>query len=152
MVAYLLFITLIIVIALAAVAYFRSTGTLREAAFERLNVVADDRENKLIQVIDERQANILSISRIPAVRDTADQLLLNKPHTPAYDAAYDTLQRLLESAQIGTPNIGTIHFLTNKEGDIFVSTDELLKGKNRAGLSYFIEGRKGRHSKSWEPP
>ncbi len=83
MVAYLLLITLLIVTALAAVAYFRSTGTLKEAAFERLNVVADDRENKLNQFIDERQANILSISRIPAVRDAADQLLLKQPDTPA---------------------------------------------------------------------
>ncbi len=116
MVAYQLGITVVIVAALAAVAYFRSTGTLKDAAFERLNVVADDRENKLNQFIDDRQANIIGISRIPAVRDTAEQVLLNDPGTPTYKAAYDTLQRLLESTRIATPQHQYDYFPDRREG------------------------------------
>ena len=97
MVAYLLLLT-VMVTGLAAIAYFRSADNLREAEFKQLRVVADDRENKINQFVEDQQANIVRIARTPAIRDATDQLLSREPGAPEYGTSYDTLDRMLRSS------------------------------------------------------
>ena len=109
MVAFLLLLSLIVT-AVAAFAYFRATDTLREAAFEQLSFIADDRENKINQFMEDQQANVVRIARTPAIREATDQLLSRETGTPEYDTSYGTLDRLLRSSIAGSPGLETVFF------------------------------------------
>ena len=97
MVVYLLLLS-VIVMGLAAIAYFRSADNLREAEFKQLRVVADDRENQINQFVEDQRDNIIRIAKTPAIRDATDQLLSREIGTGEYNTSYATLDRLLRSS------------------------------------------------------
>ncbi len=128
--------------ALAAIAYFRSTDTLREAAFKQLRVIADDRENKINQFVEDQQGNIVRIARTPAIRDATDQLLSRETGAPEHGTSYDTLDRMLRSSIASSPGLNTIFFMTDT-GEIVFSTDKSIEGQSRSASKFFTQGWNG---------
>ena len=135
-------VLVVIVVAAAVVAYGRSKDSARTDALERLDIIATDREFRLNQFVDDQLQEIIQISRIPTIRDISDELLSREAGTAAFQAAYDTLDRFIQSASANSPELSEVLLLTDA-GNVFFSTNKANEGKSGAGSDYFTQGRLG---------
>ncbi len=143
MVAYFLLLSVLVVVALSTVAFFVAQETLKDRAFERLEVTSNLKELQLNLFVEEQQDNIIRIAEIPPIREAAEMVLSREPGTPGYRAAYNTLEQLVDSAAAISPNLSEIFFLTDVGGRIFFSTEKEHEGEYRVTDYYLIQGRRG---------
>lgn len=105
----LVVLVLVVFVAVAGVvAYGRSKDATRTDALERLDIIATDREFRLNQFVDDQLQEIVRISRIPTIRDISDELLSRETRTPASQAAYDTLDRFVQSVGANSPDLSEV--------------------------------------------
>ena len=73
---------IVIVVVAAVVAYNSSKNSARANELERLDIIANDREFRLNQFVDDQLQEITRISRIPTIRDISDEVLASEAGTP----------------------------------------------------------------------
>ena len=139
---FVVLLLVVIVVVTAVFAYGRSKDSARTDALEKLDIIATDREFRLNQFVDDQLQEIVRISRIPTIRDISDELLGHQAGTPAFQAAYDTLERFLQSVAANSPNLSEFLLLTD-DGDVFFSTNKANEGTSGADSDYFSQGRLG---------
>ena len=116
-----------IVLVAAFVAYDRSKDSARTDALERLDIIATDREFRLNQFVDSQLQEIDRIARVPTIRDVSDELLGLQAETPSFQAAYDTLDRFIQSVAANSLELSEVLLLTN-DGNVFFSTNKEIEG------------------------
>ena len=143
MVAYFLLLSALVVVALAVTAFLLAQNSLKDQAFKLLEVTSDFKATELEFFLEDQENSISRIAEIPAMRNAAKTLILNREGTQAFSSAYAGLQQLVESAATITPELTEIFFLTDEGGRIFFSTDKTHEGEYRVSDYYFTEGRFG---------
>ena len=124
----------------AVVAYSGSKNSARTDTLERLDIIAADRDFRVNQFVDDQLQEIIRIARIPTIRDVSAELLSADAGTPAFRAAYDTLDRLLQSVAFNAPDLSEVLLLADPAGDVFFSTNKESEGQSRIDSDYFRQG------------
>ena len=131
---------IVLIVVAAVVAYNNTKDSDRTDALERLDIIATDREFRLNQFVDDQLQEITRISRIPTIRDISDELLRLDTGTAAFEAAYATLDRFIQSVSANSPGLSEVFFLTD-EGIVFFSSNKETEGDSSADIEYFMQGR-----------
>ena len=124
----------------AVVVYSGSKTSARTDTLERLDIIAADRDFRVNQFVDDQLQELIRIARIPTIRDISAELLSADAGTPAFRAAYDTLDRLLQSVALNAPDLSEVLLLTDPEGDVFFSTIKESERQSRIDSDYFRQG------------
>ena len=123
-------------------AFLVAQNTLEDRAVERLGVISTIKELELNLFIEEVQENLGRIADLPAIQAAAATLLA-EDGTSDDRAAYDTLERLVDSVSAAAPDLIEIFFLTDVGGRIFFSTDKAHEGEFRVTDTYYRRGLDG---------
>ena len=142
MVTYFLVPSVLVVVALSAIAYLVARNILEDEAFEQLEVTSSFKELELNLFMDDVQENFSRIAALPAIRIAAASLLESE-ETVDRLAAYENLERLIGSATAAAPDLSEIFFLTEVGGRIFFSTEKSNEGEYRVTDSYYLLGLDG---------
>ena len=140
MVIYFLVSSVLVVVALSAIAYLVARNILEDQAFEQLEVTSNFKELELKLFMEDVQENFSRIAALPAIRIAAASLLESEEAADR-QAAYENLERLVESA--AAPDLSEIFFLTEVGGRIFFSTEKSHEGGFRVTDSYYVRGLDG---------
>ena len=142
MVVYFLVPSVLVVVALSAIAYFVARNILEDQAFEQLEVTSSFKELELTLFMEDVQENFSRIAALPAIRIAAASLLESEEIADR-QAVYENLEHLVESATAAAPDLGEIFFLTEVGGRVFFSTEKSHEGEYRVTDSYYLRGLDG---------
>ena len=132
----------LVVAALSLLAFLVAQDTLEDRAIERLRVISDFKELELNLFIEDMQENLGRIADLPAVQNAAASLLAAE-ESPDRQGAYDTLERLVQSAAAAAPDLSEFFLLTDVGGRIFFSTEQAHEGEYRVTDTYYRLGLDG---------
>ena len=141
-VTYFLVPSVLVVAVLSMLAFLVAQDILEDGEVERLGVISTIKELELNLFIEEAQENLGRIADLPPIQDAAASLLAEEASSEKM-AAYDTLQRLVDSVSAASPDLIEIFFLTDVGGRIFFSTDQAHEGEFRVTDTYYRLGLDG---------
>ena len=151
MTAYILLVSLPVVLALALASYLLSAGILQRMAIDRFDVIAEHREQEIQQFMADEAAIVEKIAAIDTLRDAVAELRDLIPPSYEYQIAYmhmaDTLFRstFLDYGSAAATDITELMLLGQDDGEVFFSTSPDHEGNLHPGDNFFIEGREHTH-------
>src|SRR5262245_57329947 len=111
------------------IAFWRTRDALRSAAFDRLSVIADLKEDALQVWVDAQRDATVALAALPSITTQAD-VLMSRPETSVdYQTARDLLTRSLVSAATSRPELVEIVLLTDVGGKVILSTNSAREGE-----------------------
>lgn len=147
MTAYILLVSLPVVIALAVVSYMLSASILQRMAIDRFDVIAEQREREIYAFMTDQADIVRKIAAVDGLRDAISGLLGLSPGNQQYQATYmamaDTLFRstFLDYGSAAATDLTGLMLLNQEEGRVFFSTDPDQEGEVYNTDPFFIEGR-----------
>ncbi len=132
-------LSLVTVSSSGAIAFIRGRAEIEKLVFERLEVTATLKEEALNLWVDNQRDAVVSLARVPEIRDRAGKLL--EPELVDQEAVYDSLREYLDSIRATQPEFLELFILSDIGGQILVSTDRDREGQYRVKDRYFTEGR-----------
>ncbi len=141
-VTYFLVPSALVVTVLSLLAFIVARDILEDRAVERLAVISNIKELELNLFIGEVQDNLIRIADLPAIQSAAAALLAGDGSSGS-QAAYETLERLVESVAAAAPDLSEIFFLTDVGGLIVFSTEKAHEGEYRVTDTYYRRGLEG---------
>ncbi|MDX1301250.1 adenylate/guanylate cyclase domain-containing protein [Photobacterium sp.] len=157
MTVYFLLVSVLVVVALAAVTYFLSAETQKEVAIAQFEVIADHKEFEINRFVSEQIAIATKIAGLDELRKAADSLLSKEFDSAQYQAAYLELAEVLflstflDYGSASASDLTEILLLTNVGGRVFFSTDPSHEGQYRLSDQYFTKGRQGTYLRKVYP-
>jgi PAS domain S-box-containing protein len=137
--SFLLF-SLVMVGLVGTVAFIRAREALKQSVFDRLQAVANLKEDELNRWTDDQRRDVVFIAWLPEVREKAGSLLGSPEAAPAYQAAYDLLTEYLKFVVTSTSD-STELLILDLNGIVALSTDKAHEGQNQVDTPYFMEGK-----------
>lgn len=131
------------VITLAAVIYFAYTQaiqSLQDTVEDKLNTVAELKQDSLNQWVDEQQGNAVFLANLPELRSLSGKLLSLGSSAQAQVPARQELTNLLKVIVQRTDDFQDIQII-NSEGRIVVSAIPELVGQSQWEQPFFSQGR-----------
>ncbi|WP_156826445.1 adenylate/guanylate cyclase domain-containing protein [Marinobacterium rhizophilum] len=147
MTAYILLVSLPVVITLAVVSYMLSASILQRMAIDRFDVIAEQREREIYAFMTDQADIVRKIAAVDELRDAISGLLRLSPGNQQYQATYmamaDTLFRstFLDYGSAAATDLTGLMLLNQEEGRVFFSTDPDQEGEVYNTDPFFIEGR-----------
>ncbi len=147
MTAYILLVSLPVVMALAVASYLLSATILQRMAIDRFEVIADHRELEINRFMADQADIVRKIAGLDALREAVSRLRGLPPASPEYRTAYiamaDTLFRstFLDYGSTAATDITELLLLSQVGGEVFFSTNLDHEGDYRLSDNFFIEGR-----------
>ncbi|WP_064609776.1 adenylate/guanylate cyclase domain-containing protein [Photobacterium sp. J15] len=148
MTAYFLLVSVLVVVALAAITYFLAADTQKEMAIAQFEVTADHKEFEIQRFVAEQTSIIEKMAELDDLRNAAGNLLSEQIGTPEYESAYFKLaETLFLSTYLDygldrATELTAIFMLTKVGGRVFFSTMPDDEGEYRLNDQYFIQGLK----------
>ncbi|WP_299017569.1 adenylate/guanylate cyclase domain-containing protein [uncultured Photobacterium sp.] len=146
MTAYFLLVSVLVVVALAAVTYFLAAETQKEMAIAQFEVTADHKEFEINRYIAEQISIVAKMAELDELRRAADTLLSEQIGTHQYESDYFKLaEALFLSTYLDfgletASELTEIFMLTKVGGRVFFSTMPDDEGDYRLSDQYFIQG------------
>ena len=139
-------LAMVTVIAASLLAYFRAREALTNAIFERLKTSLELKDGELNRWADGQRADVLLISQMSEVRDSAAMLMLRE--TDRTSSEYISLSKLLGKIKEQKPELKEILLLSLNGGQVVFSTEPSYEGDYRLKDTFFIEGSNGTYFQS----
>jgi class 3 adenylate cyclase len=148
MTAYFLFVSIPVVMFLAAASFLLSADTLKAMVVARFDLIADQKEQQINRFMADQIEIIQGISALEELQKNVLRLLQQSPGTMAYRAAYmrmaDSLFRstFLHYGAAAGSDLTEILLLNKTGGEVFFSTNPSHEGEYHLSYKYFTQGRR----------
>lgn len=135
-------ISILTVAGVGMLAFQSSRNSLEAKVYEDLTKTTLLKQAELKRWLHNNEQDLEKLAQRPLVRQYAADLVTLQPDDPAYQNAYEQLNRDHLPLLIGSGGFLTISILRPSDGMILISTDKSLEGFFRENETYFIEGQK----------
>ncbi len=136
-------LSLVTVSLVGYIAFRLSRDALTQAVFNQLETTATLKENELNRWVADQRQDVLLIAALPEVRTQAALLLNHAESEPEYQSAYTLLSEHLANVSARKLDLQEIFILSDKGGQILISTNKAHEGEHHDNLDYFTHGRLG---------
>jgi signal transduction histidine kinase len=146
----LIFVVFAAVLVLGVGLFLYSSGqvALEEAVESELESIAAEKEAALLNWLDERLSEIVSMSLLPGIRQDLSALQrLEAGSDEAQVVYFQLIERLTPRAGENQPFV-SINIMEPKNGEVIASTNPLEEGKFYENRPFFIEGKKSPYTQS----
>ncbi len=133
---WLLIVALLPLSIVAGISTYQRYHAIKAREFSKLTAIRDLKVEQVNQWIEEKSADIQTISEDPEIRDTEMLIQANKPtddRTMALERARNLLKRYVRNY----PDYSEIFILNPNSGRIELSTDPSSEGEERSARDYF---------------
>lgn len=131
-----------IVLMVAVVAYLQARSALREQVLERLQTVADSREQQLNRWIDGQRLEVEFLAGIHPFRARLPELLGERGRSARKEMLV-AVAAFFERERSEKGKFSELFLLSVPGGKVLLSTDSSRIGDYRTTDTYYVEGRKG---------
>jgi signal transduction histidine kinase/DNA-binding response OmpR family regulator/HAMP domain-containing protein len=140
LVGFFLLLSLVTVSLVGYIAFVRAREALKQSVVDRLETVANLKEDEFNRWVDDQRRNIVFIAWLQEVRAEAG-ILSSRPQSGIeYQVAYNALSKNLK--YIVDHGFDSAEYLIlDINGKVIVSTDKSHEGLSRADQPYFINGQ-----------
>ena len=141
LVGYFFLLSSVIVILLGVISYKFFIKDIKQAIIEELNAIATLKEGVLIRWVSDQRQDVVQMVNLQYFRDKARVLFSSDENSPEYKAAYSSILTHLYYALQYNPDLLEIFLLSEKGGEVVLSTEPSSEGNYRVQDTFFIEGR-----------
>jgi PAS domain S-box-containing protein len=139
-----------IVLVVAIVAYLQARRALEEQVLERLQTVADSREQQLTRWVDGQRLEVGFLAGLPGLWDRLPELR-GERGPKAREAVLASTISFLEREKSQKGKYSEFFVLSVPGGQVLASTDSSRIGQYRVAATYFIKGQKGTYVQNVYP-
>jgi len=122
LVVYYLVLSTVVVVLLGLVSYYGFVRDIRRSVAGRLDAVASVKEEVIERWIDESLSEVRQWTALPGAPERVETLFGSDPSSPEFASAYRFLRSLFLSMQRFRGNYAEIFLLTDRGGEIILST------------------------------
>jgi len=141
LVSYYILLSLVAVSFAAFIGNQLARNALESAIFDKLEVAATLKEEELNRWVEDRQRDVVLLSRLPEFQAQTKLLVGQEETTTEYQQAYDLLLDYLDNTIDIKPAIQEFFILSDVGGEVVLSTDQSHEGEYRVTDRYFTQGR-----------
>lgn len=141
LITYLLSFSLIPMLIIGGLAYYKSRTTLQAATIQKLDSVAVLKELEIDRWITEKTQLTRLLPQAPIVLEFAEPLTTLEATDPAFQTAYNSLNSYLGDVLTETPDFLEISILNGVGGKVVLSTNKEREGSFHVTDAFFVEGR-----------
>ncbi len=141
LVTYLLSFSLIPMLLIGGLAYYKSRTTLQAATIQKLDSVAVLKELEIDSWITEKTQLTRLLTQAPTVLEFVEPLTTLEETDPAFQTAYNSLDSYLGDVLTETPDLLEISILNGVGGKVVLSTNKEREGGFHVTDAFFVEGR-----------
>jgi two-component system sensor kinase len=141
LVSYFLVLSLLTVGLTGTIAYIRASGALKDAIFERLNVIATLKEYELNQWVGDKRRQVILLADLPEIRSQTNLLGQLAPDDYTYQSVQENLRALFKMVLQNSDDLEELFILSDVGGAVIVSSKQEREGEYHVLDLFFTQGR-----------